>query len=67
MSAQKVRLQSMHVEVSVGQLELRANIADDRIKIHRADRQFAAFQGSIQIQCAYEWHVVLLLIAHGTR
>src|SRR5260370_35614140 len=67
MSAQEVGFPSMHIEVSVGELEFSANIANDCVKIGCADRQFAAFQDAIQIQRAYEWHVVLLLIAHGTR
>src|SRR5258708_20766865 len=67
MSAQEVGFYSMNIEVSVGELEFSANIANDRIKIGCADRQFAAFQNAIQIQSAYHWHVVLLLIAYRPR
>jgi hypothetical protein len=56
----------MHIEVPVEKLELSADIANHRIKIGCADRQFAAVQDSIQNQCAYRWHIVLLLIPYGT-
>src|SRR6266850_6722950 len=67
MSTKQVCLQSMHIEVSVEKLELPADIANDGIEIGCADRQFAALQDSVQSQCAYQWHIVLLLIAYGTR
>src|SRR5438552_6378901 len=67
MSAQKVCFQSMNIEVSVEKLEFPADVADDRIKVSGADRHFAALQESVQTQCAYRWHVVLLLIAYRAR
>src|SRR5580700_7482017 len=67
MSTQQVGLQSTHIEVSIEELELPADVADDCTKISRAYRQLAAVQASVRSDCAYRWHVVLLLIADGPR
>ena len=67
MSAQQVCLQSTNLEVSIQQLEFSSSIADDRSKIGPVNGYLAAVQMPFQGQGAYRWHVVLLLIAHGTR